>query len=155
MFHWDDENKAKLNAMVAQNVPFRQIAEAFGVTKNAISGAVWRYVHGRTSRAKRPTPDKIVKLPKMPKRRGGHQNASVARVDIPPSLPPREGPGVYLMDLGHFHCRYPLEAQWMYCGEPTTKKSYCAHHAAICYRPIQPTRPSEGFRIRAWSKSCA
>jgi GcrA cell cycle regulator len=48
---------------------------------------------------------------------------------------------VSIMDLKSWHCRYvvgdpsrPLDR--IYCGQPSTRDSYCGAHAEICYKPF-------------------
>ncbi len=127
---WTKEDVATLRRLVKKGLSRGEIAKKMGRTRNAVCGSVNRYIARR----------------KGGKGRDGKQIFAVAPAEIP--RPDTEGG--YLLDLSHDQCRYPLERQWMFCGEPTEHGSYCAHHAALCYRAYQPTRP-EGFRLQAWS----
>lgn len=53
---------------------------------------------------------------------------------------------VSLMDLRHFHCRYPVSGEgvnMLYCGATTDIKPYCEKHRKLCYRPVN-TKETNG-----------
>jgi hypothetical protein len=65
---------------------------------------------------------------------------------------------IYLTNARPFECRWPLWGekdpcppvkQQFVCGEPTTKGSYCAVHAARCLRgKVRDTERSEDLRAK-------
>jgi len=53
---------------------------------------------------------------------------------------PAKQQGLMIWQLKPWSCRYiidtPTRKETFYCGELVAQRSYCAIHAAICYRPF-------------------
>lgn len=53
--------------------------------------------------------------------------------------PSKEGDPVPFMQLEHWMCKYVVSgqktAEFMFCGQPATKRRYCEQHYALCYMP--------------------
>jgi GcrA cell cycle regulator len=135
---------ARLRIMVREGMRYSAIGKELGVTKNAISGQVHRSGY---SSLRPPQPERVSNPLGKPKTRP--QGARATRKHTPPKLPPtpdaiaeyherRRPYGVQLVDLTHFHCRYPVgdpqSANFFFCGAPATS-TYCQTHQEHCYAP--------------------
>lgn len=113
-----------------ENYTGSQIAAELGVTRNVVMGVLHRYrcrgLVGRKILAPvKPAPTK-------PRRK------SVPKI--------KEKPIVYVEGKVKFadlhqsrQCHYIVNdgppSEYLFCGKPQEKGSYCAHHASICYMP--------------------
>ena len=103
-----------------------------GCTKNAIIGKAGRLGLSAPKEEPRPRP------PPMPPRPRPMPPAPPSPPPPPMAtrLPETSADAVHLLDLRAHHCRWLIaESEFLYCGARRTHGSYCAHHAAISYRP--------------------
>lgn len=147
----------KIVALWNENKTGTEIAEALGLTRNAVLGMIFRLrtkgminVRQKDQDAVRKDPDKLyrrkvkgAKKPKQPKkpkveRRGAPKPFPVLRggekTDLPQPVTPQKAVQLDGLRLGS--CRYIVSGSGpsaFYCGDPKERGSYCAGHAAICY----------------------
>lgn len=127
----------------------REIAQKFGITRNAVLGKLMRERLKRGEEPKQRPPK-----PKPPART--HYTRSLDRKTPPePKAPAQieatawdqvlpDAPGLLLIEgLRKEHCRFPLNnavhGVYYFCGEPHKEHSpYCEKHHAICYVKRKP-----------------
>lgn len=120
-----------------------RIGEEIGMSAGAVAGKADRLKLPRKARSK----PKIVRQPKQAAKpitktmraplRAFELNQIATRVDLVAKL------NIGLFDLQPFHCRWITgEADGLatYCGHNKAHRSYCAHHARIAFRPMNPYR---------------
>ena len=121
--NWTDKKIDKLKKLWEQGDMAVEIAEVFGVSKNAIIG-------------------KANRLNFTPRKRGGSQGIKRPREFVPINIG-SENPTL-LVDLTSDQCRFPLwdkitDPQF-FCGrERWAKASYCKMHYAKCH--VKNPRP--------------
>lgn len=96
-----------------------------------ILGAAPKFKRGRKPNIQRPD----IAIRKANSAIGNPIAAFVPRPD------PRPG-AVPLLELVPDGCRYPNGnfVPYLFCNQPTSEGSYCAGHAAICFRALEPRR---------------
>jgi hypothetical protein len=159
---WTDEKIERLRELVAAATPVRQIADTFGVTRNAILGLMHRknipavrargyaFAKGAKGSRRKPLKSKILMYDgwRSTPQTVSHahtepdQSATVphaveayaAAADIP-GLPG----GVSIFDLAPESCRYPCTGEGvsiLYCGAASVDgHSWCGRHLQVVYRP--------------------
>lgn len=145
------------------NKTTREIAEELGVTKNSVCGALKRLRDKGVALERRPgghilpkeKTQEIAKLKKVaslkkrakakaeaapPKREPEQPFLPLFVIKPPePKVPPKVGK-LKFMDLRRTSCRYVVSGDrpenFLFCGDPKERGSYCAEHAALCYVPL-------------------
>lgn len=60
-------------------------------------------------------------------------------VIVAPEPPPYNGRPITIMETTNFTCKYSVSGSrapnYLFCGAPTYKNSYCKHHYDVCYTP--------------------
>jgi GcrA cell cycle regulator len=143
---WPEEMLARLRIMLADGLTYRKIGAELGVTRNAISGQVHRSGY---SSLRPPQPKRVCNPLGKPKaiRAPG---ARATRKHLPPKIEQptpdaiaeyherRRPYGVQLVDLTHFHCRYPVgdpqKEGFFFCAAPAVS-TYCQAHQELCHAP--------------------
>lgn len=130
---------AKVKDWLYDGLSLTQIGSMLGVTRNVVSGVIWRRPSLKaiqkqrfngTIHYHRPAPAKIITkcleqpVPDM---------QPPAKDDEPAAPPPPAG--VLLKDLGINQCKYPVAfdkdavGYWLFCGHPTrSDQNYCPKH---------------------------
>ena len=128
------------------NFTAQEIADSFGITKNAVIGRVTRLRNKGYDLRKRENPVHVKFMP---------ERTSIPKPVLPwtPLLPPTEpvnpitepkiahviGPKG-IMDLRTDDCRYIINdgpvSSFLFCGEPKVGRTYCAKHHKLCYVPL-------------------
>lgn len=143
---WTDERVEVLKKLWLDGLSASQIAKQLGggVTRNAVIGKVHRLgLSGRAAPSKparpvvrmtpRPRPVSVPAAPRRPAALPVAQPTVIAR---------REEPGsATVLTLGVHMCKWPIgdpsSRDFTFCGQPAGGATYCAHHAAIAYQPVQ------------------
>lgn len=142
-----------------------EIAMKVRTTRSAVMGIVHRAreagvigVRDRDKKIQRPRvnvesppkPPEPPKPPRLPKVLLTVKHPKpVVEVELPVVSPPPPV-GVTFHGLSKNSCRYTISGknakEYLFCGEPKTKGSYCAKHAAMCYVPLSKgKRPERGY----------
>ncbi len=164
---WSDEQVEDLKRRWAANETARQIGAAIGVGRNAVLGKVHRLglstrvnrrpVHRVEHVGARRNGGAIKSALKAKRAREREiaaranqsplTNVMIARARAMGELPACEAvelpaeqiyrEPVALVDLLHFHCRWPVDVDGvtMFCGADKHTGAYCAGHALLAYRP--------------------
>jgi GcrA cell cycle regulator len=165
---WSEEQVADLKRRWAENETARQIGAAIGVGRNAVLGKIHRLgLSTRVNRSPVQRVEHVgarrnggaIKSALKAKRAREREiaaranqsplaNVMIARARAMGELPACEAvelpteqlcrEPVALVDLLHFHCRWPVDVDGttMSCGEDKHTGAYCEHHAEMAYRPI-------------------
>lgn len=150
-FEWTDEAIEQLRKMRDEKMSFRSIAEVLGVSRNAAIGKAHRLGIWTEKSAKQPMAAKPVRVkrekpafvPPAPKVRQVPEKP--LPVVVPVVVEAEADPeGVALLDLSHFHCRWPLgpvrAVATHFCGRMKRDGSpYCDDHHRLSYRPFPGT----------------
>jgi hypothetical protein len=137
-----------------QNVTAQQIADDYGITKNAVIGRVTRLRNKGYDLRKREHPARVGAMPS----RTSVPKPMIAWVPLPPPEPvdlisePKIahviGPKG-IMDLKMDDCRYIINdgpvSSFLFCGEPKAGRTYCAAHHKLCY--VRPPSRVKGSRF--------
>ena len=124
------------------------IAEALGMSRNAVMGKLYRlraakYIGYKTIPAKKEndTPAKRAKREKRP-----YKSPYLGPVVPLPPKPARivNAQGIKLTDLNHTSCRFiindgPVQS-FLFCGKKKEKGPYCSNHRKLCYVKVQPRK---------------
>ena len=134
---WTPAEDRKLKEMWADGCSASVIANEFkDRSRNAVMGRLWRIDGFRlrpTSKAIKRKP--IIKIIREAK--------PVTKPETPPEPirpPPRDlnaSEPVLLVDLEHFHCRWPVSEpkEMLFCGRPKEEgRPYCPHHTSKAYQ---------------------
>lgn len=119
MSFWTDERVATLKRLHAEGLTYASIALRMGTTRNACVGLVKRH-----------------KLPERAVSKAMVRHHAKFR-EPEPLIAPGSVP-VTLMQLGFFHCRWPIGKvkgpETLFCGSPKYgEKSYCHWHCGIAW----------------------
>lgn len=125
-----EEIKSRIIELWQKGHTSGEIAKEVGKTRNAIMGFVHRQkIKGLDLRSLNKRPKKMpVKKPK--------KILSYAEKRLPPS----ERKHIQLHELTSTSCRFIVAgegANSVFCGDKITNRSYCGHHAKICYQPFK------------------
>lgn len=147
---WDADRVRLLRRWwVDENLSAGEIAHRVKATRNAVMGAIHRYLPANVRGQHIGGPGLKRAAPRPPRRarraRPAPRVTVVAELAIPPR-PPRAPPpnGVGLLALGANDCRWPIRGTGLlavFCGGEVSRRSYCAAHAARASVPI-PSKPS-------------
>jgi GcrA cell cycle regulator len=140
-----------------------KIAAALGRSKNSICGSIFRMREkGITIPPKRSTRDVIVPkktVERAPKPKvvrppmTGHHFVSKKRKELHDVAKYTKGSAKDSLNIGFWKlkphsCRYVVNdsrpENFIFCGAPQERGSYCAEHAAICFIP--PKVPSKEYQ---------
>jgi GcrA cell cycle regulator len=146
---WTLEETKALKKLVEQKMTALEIARNLGRSRNAIMGRIHRLklkLHGAVGpkgqgRKRKPKPER--NIPYIPKKepvvRSIDDPKPIIVVEIP--KPVFTGKGVAFLQLTPRTCKYTLHGEryedYIFCGEPTYKKSFCKHHHGLCYTKVQ------------------
>jgi hypothetical protein len=140
----DDHRIALIVRLRDEGFSMLQIGRRLRMTRNAIAGVFNRFYRNNPDAVRRPPPAPVVRARPQVMRdfrgRRGKRNSleKPAKKPASPSVTPRlagfEPRRVNFFDLRLRDCRYPLD-DGTYCGCPSKMgKSFCEHHAEICYQ---------------------
>ena len=131
--HWSEDLVEALSRLWKAGFSATEIrAQVPGInqfSRNAVLGKLSRLGLLRTVRQK-------VGKPPRPKRQPRRIKPRETIFTIPVELLPDPSPvlNIELPDLETWHCRYPIgEDRITFCGQPIGYRSYCLHHARVCY----------------------
>jgi GcrA cell cycle regulator len=139
MKHTDDTLK-KMVDMWANNYTSSQIAKELCLTRNTVMGMIYRMkLKGLVD----PLSHKVVAKPKPEPKRNPKpvvEKKGVSTKRTPPIFIKPKPVGhvpLTLMQLKNSSCRYAVNdghaSQFLFCGKPKEKGSYCMEHANLCY----------------------
>lgn len=147
-----NEYEQKIVDLWNAKFPSSEIAKALGKTRNTIVGKVWRlrrrgieFAH-HPIKGENPKPKKVVKSPRV---RSTNPIASLTfknknDVNQRYKFVPREAVEAKPLNIGFWKlkansCRYVMNdgmpENFIFCGAPKERGSYCEAHALICYAP--------------------
>lgn len=142
---WTLEETKALKKLVEQKMTALEIARNLGRSRNAIMGRIHRLklkLHGSVGpkgqgRKRKPKPER--NIPYIPKKelvvRSLDEPKPIIVVEAP--KPVFIGKGVGFLQLTPRTCKYRVHGEsfeeYVFCGEPTYKKSFCKHHHSLCY----------------------
>jgi GcrA cell cycle regulator len=140
---WPEEMRARLRILLQEGkLNNKQIGAELGVTKNSVCGQIFRsdYSKLRPNRPERPVGRP--KSARAPRKEPSRKHVAPKPLPTPDAIAEyherRRPYGVQLVDLTHFHCRYPVgdpqTANFFFCGAPATS-TYCQTHQEHCYAP--------------------
>ena len=158
-----------------QNLTGTEIAKEMGLTRNAVLGLIFRLRsrgdvelrHDIPVELRKPQPPREPK-PKIEKPKKVKRENVVVFKPREVSLPKfRPDPAqivmefvmpanpITLMELGPNSCRYILSVDTpvgaVYCGEPKAIKSYCMHHASLCYYKPKDNKNENLSNLRSYA----
>jgi hypothetical protein len=162
-----DEKQKRILEMWERNMTGSEIANAIGITRNAVMGILDRMrkrglaEYRLSPEARRKPVRKAVKasvsteLPKAQAKASTQPEPDpdqfVMTVLEDKSIPPH-GP-VTMMNLHYLSCRYIISdvngAETLFCGKMKTTGAYCAEHHQLCYVPPAPKKKKSGFKFRS------
>ena len=154
-FDWTDERHDELRKMVDMKMSNEDIAERFGVSRNAIIGKKSRLGLSEASRrvSRRKAPPKPAEIQQSAPRGSERPTkpVSVSGGCFHPEHPessPMASPG------HHRFCRYPFGSSktgdLTWCGEPAqVGSSYCEEHHILCHAPAKKNIAASAG-IRRW-----
>jgi hypothetical protein len=153
-----NDKQKRILVMWENNMTGSEIANAIGITRNAVMGHLSRIramkltgykvepkghrkpVRKAVEAPKTSALPKTIQKPKAKPETNPDQFVMTVLEDR--SLPPH-GP-VTLMNLHHLSCRYIISevkgAQTLFCGKVKTTAAYCAEHHQLCYVPPNPKK---------------
>ena len=126
-------------------------------TRSVISGLIYRFrarngiavKNERNSNSakrkvpQRARPEKVVRrvIRPKPERLPPRETFPVPQDNFKPTRP------LTMIYLKEDHCRYIIgespSHEPLFCCEPIDRRSFCAHHRAICFVPPQPRKPTK------------
>jgi hypothetical protein len=142
---WTEEKTQQLASLLAQGRAYREIAEIFGTTRNAIIGKVQRE---KVKRGHSPEPRKTVFSRPRP------APATARAGFIMPAIPapePKRGPAVGLLDVTG--CKWPVAKDasliggHAFCNHPKADgKPYCPYHVQESIAPYSAELKRRTFK---------
>jgi hypothetical protein len=139
MASWSIGEIEKLRELMTRGLTFSKIADILGRTRNACIGRSHRLDEIKLVR---PTKHVVVKLPpvkkvKLAKPKKPAKPKKLKIVAVAPQ-PQRKTERVYLLELEHNQCRYPVaednDGQHLFCGKVKEETgAYCTKHRDIAY----------------------
>jgi GcrA cell cycle regulator len=150
---WTDERLERLKIGFAAGSTCRQIADAIGVSRNAVIGKLNRLNLTRENNSEPPARKKTAKA----RRRGSVPQLQYQLLQAVYAEPPSEARDApissehicSLFELSEARCRWPIntpgEKDFGFCGNtPLEGLPYCAGHSRIAYRPGSRQRVARG-----------
>jgi GcrA cell cycle regulator len=140
---WNEELTEKATAMWENGASAKEISNELGcgITRNAIIGKMHRLGVERIN----PEPVKRIIKP-LPPREQNDRSIPYKELPIPPTEDKFKEPVfgmIPLVELSANGCKFPSGegAEIVFCGKPQVGEfPYCAAHARIVYRPVEPRR---------------
>ena len=152
---WTSEAEQLIIDLWDKNYSGYQIAVALKTTRSAILGKISRMRRrGVTfqrsydpNRSKKNT--KTLPSPKLPPIKVNNQVLKMVKPEPPPKpvvvieepVPKYTGRPISVMELTLATCKYSVSgnraADYLFCGGPTYKRSFCKEHFNLCYTPIK------------------
>jgi hypothetical protein len=150
---WTSEGEQLIIDLWDKNYSGYQIAVALKTTRSAILGKISRMRRrGITfKRAYDPTRAKknanTLPSTKLPPIKVNNQVLKMVKPEPPPKpvvvieepVPKYTGKPIPIMELTNSRCKYSVSGKqpkdFLFCGGPTYKRSYCKHHFEVCYVP--------------------
>ena len=141
---WPAETVDHVRAMANEGRSGREIANQFGVTRNAIIGLCFRNKislgGAGTLTQKRTHSSNVPNVALKRKEARQRRSAPVKAITLPvaPVFVPEHPAGILVHQLTNHTCRWPVHdtLPGRYCGQHTESGSYCAHHHARAYRGL-------------------
>jgi hypothetical protein len=141
---WSAESVAYVRTMANEGRSGREIANQFGVSRNAIIGLCFRNAISLggtgTLTQKRSINSSVPNIALKRKEARQRRSAPVKAITLPiaPVFVPEHPTGILVHQLTNHTCRWPVHdtLPGRYCGEHTESGSYCAHHHARAYRGL-------------------
>ena len=141
---WSAESVAYVRTMANEGRSGREIANQFGVSRNAIIGLCFRNAISLggtgTLTQKRSINSSVPNIALKRKEARQRRSAPVKAITLPiaPVFVPEHPTGILVHQLTNHTCRWPVHdtLPGRYCGQHTDAGSYCAHHHARAYRGL-------------------
>jgi hypothetical protein len=141
---WSAESVAYVRTMANEGRSGREIANQFGVSRNAIIGLCFRNAISLggtgTLTQKRSINSSVPNIALKRKEARQRRSAPVRAITLPvaPVFVPEHPTGILVHQLTNHTCRWPVHdtLPGRYCGQHTDAGSYCAHHHARAYRGL-------------------
>ena len=141
---WSAESVAYVRTLANEGRSGREIANQFGVSRNAIIGLCFRNAISLggtgTLTQKRSINSSVPNIALKRKEARQRRSAPVKAITLPvaPVFTPEHPTGILVHQLTNHTCRWPVHdtLPGRYCGEHTDAGSYCAHHHARAYRGL-------------------
>lgn len=126
------------------------IAEALGMSRNAVMGKLYRlraakYIEYRTVpvRQKTDTPEKRAKRETRAYKYSSPYSGPVIPLPPQPEMVSNDY-GIKLTELKNSSCRFIINDGpahgFLFCGKKKEKGPYCAEHRKLCYIKVQPRK---------------
>jgi hypothetical protein len=146
---WTEEKTQQLASLLAQGRAYREIAEIFGTTRNAIIGKVQRE---RIKGGHVPQPLKrVLDGAASPAKRPPSTSAGVGAILPAIAPPPRTGPAVGLLDVTG--CKWPVAKDasliggHAFCNHAKADgKPYCPYHVNASIAPYSAELKRRTFK---------
>jgi GcrA cell cycle regulator len=154
---WTAEQDNQLRELHTTGMPFSEIGEMMGVTRNAAIGRAHRLglpPRRDMSAPRKPrnrSPNRPKAEPRVSKRRLAMLQAEPLLRDVPNTPPIR---AKSLLDLAKGECRWPFgDKPYTFCGCRTfTGLPYCVGHARIAYgRVVIPRARTKVSKFGNWA----
>jgi hypothetical protein len=141
---WSAESVAYVRTMANEGRSGREIANQFGVSRNAIIGLCFRNAISLggtgTLTQKRSINSSVPNIALKRKEARQRRSAPVKAITLPvaPVFVPEHPTGIPIHQLTNATCHWPVHdtLPGRYCGQHTDAGSYCAHHHARAYRGL-------------------
>jgi hypothetical protein len=141
---WSAESVAYVRTLANEGRSGREIANQFGVSRNAIIGLCFRNAISLggtgTLTQKRSINSSVPNIALKRKEARQRRSAPVKAITLPvaPVFVPEHPAGILVHQLTNHTCRWPVHdtLPGRYCGQHTDAGSYCAHHHARAYRGL-------------------
>jgi GcrA cell cycle regulator len=139
---WTDQRTQRLTDLWRAGKSAREVADALGVTRNAVIGKLHRlglsgdpaHASAGPSKPRRERRPRAVVVRSPATRR----QAFVCQAEALPGL------ARHLEDLSRRACRWPIgdpkSADFAFCGRPAEAQPYCAVHQAVAVAPRRKGR---------------
>jgi hypothetical protein len=147
---WTTAKIEQAKTMWGAGDAYRDIAVAIGVSKNAVSGMIFRLGLSNKIKPKKPVLANMVRDQRADRQRANRDRGLTQTInrDFPgiplPKLkhPPAEFLAIPFLDLTPNQCRYPRGevAPYFFCGQRRRgESSYCATCHAVAYGKLKAT----------------
>ena len=141
---WSAESVAYVRTLANEGRSGREIANQFGVSRNAIIGLCFRNAISLggtgTLTQKRSINSSVPNIALKRKEARQRRSVPVRAITLPvaPVFVPEHPTGILVHQLTNHTCRWPVHdtLPGRYCGQHTDAGSYCAHHHARAYRGL-------------------